>query len=279
MKIEVLLTIMNCKNKEEYKKILISNKITGKVLATNQLQGEKITVNKNGKRLISYNEIGASKNRNHLLENAEGEICIFADNDTVFVDNYESIIENEYKKNKDADIIIFYAENQNKNREKNKKIGNKKINKINLMKIRTNEISIKKETIEKIRKNNIKFDINFGPGSIFEKGEETILIADLLNAGMKIYSVNKTISSSKNESSTWFSGFNEKFLFDQGAIFYRIYKNKCKIMILQYLIRKYYLYKKNINIRQAYKAMCKGALACAVGEMDNCKYERKKDKQ
>ena len=98
MKTEVLLTIMNCKSKGEYKKILISNKITGKVLATNQLQGEKITVNENKKRLISYNEIGASKNRNRLLENAEGDICIFADNDTVFVDNYESIIENEYKK-------------------------------------------------------------------------------------------------------------------------------------------------------------------------------------
>ena len=262
MKTEVLLTIMNCKSKEEYKKILISNKITGKVLATNQLQGEKITINENEKRLISYNEIGASKNRNHLLENAEGDICIFADNDTEFVDNYERIIENEYQKNKKADIIIFYAENQNKTREKNKKIGNKKINRINLMKVRTNEITIKKEAMEKIRKNNIKFDTNFGPGSIFQKGEETVFIADLLNAGMKIYSVNKTISSSKNESSTWFSGFNEKFLYDQGAIFYRVYNDKYKIMIWQYLVRKYCLYRKNLNVRQAYRAMCKGALHC-----------------
>lgn len=262
MKTEVLLTIMNCKSKEEYKKILISNKITGKVLATNQLQGEKITVNEDEKRLISYNEFGASENRNHLLENAEGDICIFADNDTEFVDNYERIIENEYKKNKEADIIVFYAENQNRTRERNKKIGNKKINKIDLMRVRTNEITIKKEAIEKIRKYNIKFDTNFGPGSIFRKGEETVFIADLLNAGMKIYSVNKTISSSKNESSTWFSGFNEKFLYDQGAIFYRVYKNKYKIMIWQYLVRKYCLYGKNFSVRQAYKAMCEGALRC-----------------
>ena len=262
IKIEVLLTIMNCKCKEEYEKILASNQITGKVLATNQLQGEEVKVNENEKRLISYNEIGASKNRNRLIENAEGDICVFADNDTVFVDNYESIIEIEYKKHKKADIIIFYAENQNKLREKNKKIGNKKINKINLMRVRTNEITIKKETIEKIRKNDIKFDINFGPGSIFQKGEETVFISDLLKAKMKIYSVNKTISSSKNESSTWFSGFNEKFLYDQGAIFYRVYKNKYKIMIWQYLIRKYHLYRKNFNVRQAYKVMHKGAIRC-----------------
>lgn len=262
MKIEVLLAIMNCTNEKEYTKIITSNNINGEVFSANQVQSQGIKLINGARRIISYKEIGASQNRNRLLENALGDICIFSDNDTVLVNNYESIIEEAYKKRKDADVIIFYAENLNKRREKNKKIGNRKINKINLLKIRTNEITIRKEAIEKIKHKNIKFDINFGPGGIFSKGEENIFISDLLDAGMKIYSVNKKISSSKNEDSTWFSGFNEKFMYDQGAVFYRIYKKYYKFMILQYIVRKYHLYRGKITIKQAYAYMCEGAQKC-----------------
>lgn len=262
MKIEILFAVMNCTNENEINKILEKNQITGQVLVANQATNTAFTENKEKIKVISYNEIGASQNRNRLLENATGDICAFADDDTIFEKDYEKIIEKEYKKRKDADIIVFFAENQNKSREKNKKIGNKKINKINLMKVRTYEITIKKQAIEKINKMNIKFDANFGPGNIFKKGEETVFISDLLDAGIKIYSVNKKIASSQNENSTWFTGFNDKFMYDQGAIFYRIYKKYYKIMILQYLIRKYHLYRKTLSIKQAYTQMQKGAQKC-----------------
>ena len=262
MKVEVLLAIMNLKSETEYKNILKQNNITGKVIAINQVNEKGFNIENGDNRIFSYKEIGASNSRNRLVEKAEGDICIFADNDTVFVDNYEEIIKKEYEKKPKADIIIFFAENQNNSREKNKKIGNKKINNLNLMKIRTNEISIKKEIVEKIKKENLKFDTNFGPGGIFKKGEETIFISELLKMGIKIYSIDKKLSTSRNEESTWFTGFNEKFLFDQGAIFYRIYHKWYKILIIQYLIRKYFLYRKNVSIKKAYKEMCAGANKC-----------------
>lgn len=262
MKIEVLLAIMNLKDETEYRNLLKQNNITGKVVAINQVKEKGFNIENGDTRIFSYKEVGASNSRNKLVEKAEGDICIFADNDTVFVDNYEEIIKKEYEKNSEADIIIFFAENQNSNREKNKRIGNKKINNLNLMKVRTNEITIKKEILEKIKKENLKFDTNFGPGGIFKKGEETIFISELLKMGMKIYSIDKKISTSRNEESTWFTGFNEKFLFDQGAIFYRIYHKWYKILIIQYLVRKYFLYRKNVSIKKAYKEMCAGAKKC-----------------
>lgn len=262
MKIEVLLAIMNLKDETEYRNLLKQNNITGKVVAINQVKEKGFNIENGDTRIFSYKEVGASNSRNKLVEKAEGDICIFADNDTVFVDNYEEIIKKEYEKNSEADIIIFFAENQNSNREKNKRIGNKKINNLNLMKVRTNEITIKKEILEKIKKENLKFDTNFGPGGIFKKGEETIFISELLKMGMKIYSIDKKISTSRNEESTWFTGFNEKFLFDQGAIFYRIYHKLYKILIIQYLVRKYFLYRKNVSIKKAYKEMCAGAKKC-----------------
>lgn len=262
MKIEVLLAIMNLKNETEYKNILEQNNITGKVVAINQTKQNTFNIEHGDRRIFSYKEIGVSNNRNRLLEKAEGDICVFADDDTVFVDNYEEIIRKEYEKNPKADMIIFFAKNQNNSREKNKRIGNKKINKLNLMKIRTYEITMKKQTLEKIRKENLKFDTNFGPGGIFKKGEETIFISELLKMGIQIYSVDDKIGDTKNEQSTWFTGFDEKYLFDQGAIFYRIYHKWYKILIIQYLIRKYFLYRKNVSIKKAYKEMCAGANKC-----------------
>lgn len=263
-KVEVLVSIMNIKSEKEYKELLIKNRITGNVLAVNQVKKgeEKLNIKKGEKKIYTYQEKGVSRSRNRLLENASGDICIFADNDTVYVENYEKIVEEEYKKNPKADIIIFFAENENPNREKNKRIGNKKINFLDIMKIRTYEITIKKETIKKIKKEGIKFDLNFGPGGIFNKGEETVFMSEIYKRNFKIYSVDKKISNSKNYISTWFTEFNEQFLYDQGAIFYKIAPKWYNILIIQYMIRKYPLYKKNVKIKNAYKQMRLGAQKC-----------------
>lgn len=261
-KVEVLLSVMNIENEQQYKKLLERNKITGNVVAINQKENNLFNIEEGNKRLYSYNEKGASKSRNRLLEKAKGEICIFADDDTKYVENYEQIIEEEYEKNTEAEAIIFLVENKNSKREKIKKIGNKKINLLDVMKVRTCEISIKKEVLQKV-----KFDCNFGPKGTFKKGEETIFVAELLKSNVKVYSTNKKIATVSDTESTWFTGFNEKFLYDQGAIFYKIYPKIYIIMVFQYIIRKYFLYKNNVSIITAYKALMSGARKCKEMEI------------
>lgn len=260
-KVEVLLSTMHIKNEKELKEILDTNKITTEVIVINQVDNKENIFNYNdkGKEIKSFQEKGASKSRNRLLENAKGDICIFADDDTKYVDNYNEIIKKGYVDNSNADAIIFWVENENAKREKNKQIGNKKINLIDIMKIRTYEISLRKSAIQKLKEKNIKFDENFGPQGIFDKGEETVFLSEMLKNGFKIYSVNKKIGVAQNNKSTWFKGYNKKYLFDQGAIFYRIYPKLYNLFIIQYIIRKYNLYKENLSILQAYKEMKKGA--------------------
>ena len=261
-KVEILLSVMNIKTEEQYNQILKQNKITGKVLTVNQVEDDVINIIDGDVRIYSYKEKGASNSRNRLLEKAQGDICAFADDDTIYVENYEQIILKEYEKNPKADMIIFYIENENKQREKIKKIGNKKMNNLDVMRVRTPEITFKRETLKKLQEANIKFDKNFGPGGIFQKGEETIFISDILKSGIKVYSTTKKIGVVQDTKSTWFKGYNEQFLHDQGAIFYRIAPKTYKLLILQYVIRKYNLYKENINIVQAYKQMELGAKKC-----------------
>ena len=260
-KIEVLLSVMNIQNKEQFENILKSNNITGQVVTVNQVEDneEILNIENNKRRLYSYNEKGASRSRNRLLEKVSGDICVFADNDMVYNKEYEDIIKSEYKKNKRADMIIFNIENQNKEREKIKKIKNKKLNILNIMKARTPEITFKRDIITKY---NITFDENFGPDGIFFKGEETVFLSECLKKGINIYVSQKNIGYVYSKKSTWFTGFDEKYLYDQGAICYKIAPKIYKLLIIQYIIRKYFLYRKNVKMKQAYKQMILGAKKC-----------------
>ena len=259
--IEVLLSVMNVKNKEEFYKILEKNNITGKVCAVNQVKNESDIWNleDGDKRLYSYNELGASRSRNRLLEKAEGDICIFADDDMVYNNNYQEVILREYEKNKNAEMFIFNIKSTNINREKIKKIYGRKIKFLDTMRIRTSEITFKKEIIKKY---NVKFDENFGPNGFFKKGDETIFVYDIYKKYCNVYNTKTSIGYVKHTESTWFEGYNEKYMYDQGAIFYRIARKMYKLLILQFAIRKYFLYKDNISIIEAYKQMVLGAKKC-----------------
>lgn len=256
--IEVLISVMNLKNEDEHQKLLHSNGIKGKSVVINQVEKQNniFSVPNNKNRIYSFKEKGASVSRNRLIELAKEEICVLADDDMKYVDNYEKIITEEYQKIKDAEIILFYVENINQNREKSKKIGNKKVGKFDIMRARTPEITFKRKELQKY---GVKFDEDFGPNAIFPKGEETIFLSDCLKKGVKIYSVNKKIGYVEYKKSTWFTGFNKEFLNAQGAIFARIAPNAYKIYIIQYILRKHKLYKKNVSLLEAYKEMLKGA--------------------
>lgn len=257
-KIQVLLPVMNLKNEQEFLEKIKHNKITTGVVCINQVSNEKQIFNYENKNieLYSYNEKGASKSRNKLLRKASGDICILSDDDMIYEDNYEQVIEEAFNKNDKADIIIFNIQNANKSREKIKNIKNKKLNKLDIMRVRTPQIVFKNKSVQKYK---VEFDEIFGPGAKFHKGEETVFIADCMNAGMNIISVDKDIGHVLDNKSTWFKGFNKEFLYDQGAIFARIYPKLYYIIIIQYIIRKYNLYKKNLNIFEAYKMMLRGA--------------------
>lgn len=251
------MSVINMQTKQDILQKINQNNITTDVLIMNQVRENKelLRFENDNIRCVSTNEKGVSKSRNSLLKLAKGDICIFADDDMIYDKNYYDIIIKSFDENKDADMIVFYIGNCNKNREKNKHIGNKKINILDIMRVRTSGIAFRKSIIKKY---NINFNENFGPPNKLKKGEDTIFLADCLKKGVKIYSVDKKIGSVKNETSTWFTGYNKEFLFCQGAIFYKVYGAFSKIICLQYVIRKYGLYKENLNIFEAYKQMVLG---------------------
>ena len=257
MEIEILLSTMNLKNRKEVKKLVNKMNIKTDVVVINQINKEieKFEYKENNIKEYSYVETGLSKSRNRAIKKADKDILVLSDDDMKYEDDYEKTIKKAYEKYKDADIIAFYVESDNKER-RIKKQRNHKVNFLTALKIQSSQITFKKVSIENA---NIKFDEDFGSGCSFKVGEESIFLYEALRKKLKIYFVNRKIGVVTQKQSKWFSGYNKDFFINQGAIFYRLSKKYYKLLILQYALRKRKLYKENLKMLETIKIMFKGA--------------------
>lgn len=255
MNTEVLVSTMNIDNKKQYSKLLKNLNIKGRSLVINQCPSKKIKIKdiaKGSNKLYSFNDKGLSKSRNLGIKFSTADICIIADDDLTYVDNYEQIILNAYRKYPKADIIAFYVESLNLDRKTSvQKEGRKRY--LGSMKIASFQITFKRKSIID---NEIFFDEEFGAGSNkFVSGEENIFLFDCLKKDLKIYYVPIQIAIVNHQDSTWFKGYNSMFFQTLGAAFYRMSSIFSELFIFQYAIRKYSKYKKDLSFFKAYKLM------------------------
>lgn len=252
MRLEYLVSTMNRESIE----FINAMNLKGFGCIINQCQkNDSLTYRDSKIRLLSYQEKGLSRSRNRALENANGDICILADDDIRYVDNANEIIEKAYKKHIDADIIVFQVKNSNGKLYKKYKDKAYQINTLTSLKVSSVEISFK---LSRIRDKGILFDENFGAGAQFSCGEENIFLIDSLKRDLKIFYEPEVIAVLEESDSAWFNGFNEKYFRDKGAIFSRMSERFSNILIIQFCIRKYMHYYKDISFYKAIQEMFKG---------------------
>ena len=256
MKIETLISTVNLKSNSELIKKL---NVKGNSITINQAidPNYKIIPDiKEGKNLLfSYKEKGLSRSRNKAIEKSTADICVVADDDLYYVDDSEDIIKKSYEKYKDADIIAFYVNYERINRHK-KMLKEGRIGHIKSMRLSSVQITFKRKSIVD---NNIRLDERFGTGSTYYCGEENIFLFDCLRKGLKIYSVPLTIAYLENKGNSWHRSNTREFYNIQGAIYYRMSKSMYFFLILQFAIRKWRLYHKDLSFFEIIKYMIEGA--------------------
>ncbi|WP_062108628.1 glycosyltransferase family 2 protein [Bacillus niameyensis] len=255
MNLEVLVSTMNRSDAAFANKMNINSDL----LIINQSTKHCDNFEENNRfniRMLSYSEKGLSKSRNRALENAKGDICLIADDDVSYNNDYSDKIIKAHEDYKDYDIIVFSVPTSNISRKKSYYSKKKKMGYLRSLKIASFEISFKRKSIID---NNIYFNEKFGAGSgQYSMGEENIFLYQCLKKGLKILYLPIEIGIVTHEESTWFNGFNEKLFWDKGAIYYEMSRYFSIPLILQFAFRKYRLYINEISIRKAIKYMLKG---------------------
>lgn len=203
---------------------------------------------------VNSSDRGISRSRNLAIAKANSDICILADDDLIYVDNYHNIITDSYKKYPNADILVFKVDGINKT-FKNYGTKIKNISCVSSLKISSVQITFRRKSI--VNK-NIEFNEYFGSGSKYSMGEENIFLHDCLKNKLKIKYIPEKIADLYIGESSWFVGFNKKYLIDRGAGYSAMGKYFSIFLIIQFAIRKRRLLKENFCLFESIKTMLKG---------------------
>lgn len=251
MEIEVLVATMYQKNLNLYKDMNIKTNV---IFAnqSNRTNYQEAELDGNKLKMITTAQRGVGKNRNLGLLYSDAEICIFADDDLRYLDNYKDTLEQAFKEIPNADIITFNVDIENTYSKKNKRI--KRLFFWNVLNYGAPRIAIRRESIVK---KNLWFSLLYGGGSEYSSGEDSLFLIEALNKGLKIYSFPEKIADIKQGQSTWFKGYNEKYFVDKGYWLANAFPK------MKYFIALYFGYKlknknKEFNILDILKFLLKG---------------------
>ncbi|MBQ3082018.1 MAG: glycosyltransferase family 2 protein [Clostridia bacterium] len=234
MAVQVLVATMNQKDCSLLDKMNIQ---TDAIVCNQCERNEFLDFAHNGRKIrwLSFNEKGVGLNRNNALMRATEDIVLFADDDVVYCDNYETVITEYYKAHPEADIVIFNFKMRRGDAEFYERVTKEgRVGKKGAMKYGTYCISARRE---KLRFANVFFHQDFGGGAKYSCGEDSLFLQDCLRKKLKIYSCKGIIGVLDHGPSTWFSGYSDKFFFDKGVLFYLLNKSMCSAIAMYHCIK------------------------------------------
>lgn len=199
-------------------------------------------------------ERGVGLSRNTSLLRADGDICLFADEDIVYQDNYAQLVIAEFEKHPEADMLVFNVQAA-EGRETYRTDSFGRVRWFNCGRYPTYSFAAK---TDQLHKKNITFSLLFGGGAPYCNGEDSLFIAECIKKGLKVYKVPVLIGKENGRESTWFKGYNRKFFFDRGVLYSHLYGRLAKIMAFRFVYTKKREMCQEINWQDAYKIVCEG---------------------
>lgn len=248
MRIQVLVAAMNQNDHSLINKMNIkTDAIVGNQCGFNSVEIFKIGDQKI--QYLNFAERGVGLNRNNTLMRADADICLFADDDMVYADNYIEIIEKSFQRHPDADVIVFNLREPIITR----KIINKecKVGYLNYLRYGTARVAIR---LDSVKKNGIYFNQCFGGGTEHCHGEDNLFLNACLKNKLKIYAVPEYIATLTEERvSSWSNGYDEKYIKDQGVLFRTLSRRWWRLLCLQDTLRRHKSY--NMGFLKAFMLM------------------------
>lgn len=171
--------------------------------------------NKSIIKWYEFGERGIGLSRNSGMMRAEADIIQFADDDMIFTETYKQDVINEYLAHPDADVILFSNKCLNPERMPYQVGEFGRVGRLEGVRFGGARITAKRK---KLLHNNIYFSLLFGGGARYGAGEDVTFIQDCIKAGLNVYKSPVIVSTMKQDSSTWFTGYDKKYYKDKGAL-------------------------------------------------------------
>ena len=222
-KYQVLVSALNAKDEQLYSEMNLSSN----AIVINQCKDEKTNkVSMHGHDVVFIHsmERGVGKSRNLAIKNSEAEIIEFADDDMIFVKDHEKLALSEFENHPEADIILFSLNSLNPQRPLLKISSFQRVGLRKAMKYGCARIAVRSD---KLLNSGVHFSELFGGGARYGSGEDTLFLLNCLRAGLKIYESPIKIADVKQDTSTWFNGYNEKYYRDKGALYAAMFPQRC----------------------------------------------------
>ncbi len=203
-------------------------------------------------RCFSMAERGVGLSRNTALMRAEAEICLFSDEDIVFISGYEKTVLEAFRQNPDADVITFNFK-VDPSRATYHNQAKRRIRWYNYGRYPTYAVAAR---VESLRRANVGFSLLFGGGARYSNGEDSLFLHDCLKKGLHLYADTAQIGEEVYRESTWFKGYNARFFQDRGVLYHSLYGIWAKPFSLRFLIRLGDF--GELSLKQAYGLMKQG---------------------
>lgn len=248
MRVQVLVAAMHQQDHSLLAKMNIqSDAIVGNQCDRNEIESFEW----NGHRVtyLSFAERGVGLNRNNSLMRADGDICLFADDDMRYCDGYVETVLRAFEEHPDADVIIFNLIEKTRTRAVIQKPA--RVSYLNFLRYGTARVAFRNEAV---RQQGIYFNQCFGGGTPHCHGEDNLFLAACLQKGLKVYAVPYEIAELTEErASSWNNGYDEKYLRDQGVLYRTLSRRWWRLLCLQDAVRHYRKY--GISFGKVYRLM------------------------
>lgn len=227
---------------------------TGAIVC-NQCRFGANSVKQSGADSVTWGDFsarGVGRNRNEALRRAEADIVLFADQDLTYADGYEKIVREAFERLPRADVIIFdltYPEGGRKPIRQIRRLGI-----LGCMRFGAARVGAR---LASLREKHITFSTDFGGGTKYGSGEDSLFFRDCLREGLRIYAYPAVIGHLRPEPSSWFTGYNEKYFFDKGVLWSQLFPHGGWAYGLAHCLKQRKRYA-DFGWLPAWRAVCRG---------------------
>lgn len=193
-------------------------------------------------------EKGLSKSRNLGINQCDGDLLLLSDDDAWYPKNALKTIISEFQ-NEDSDIICFKIYDPILGKEyKRYKKHRRQVRSIQILKKSSIEICF---NIKKIKKEELRFNEDFGLGSKYISGEENIILKKLIDLKYKVVFVDKIIVYHRKKENI---SFSTKYIESKAMLIKEIYGKNIGFFILNILLLKNIKRIKQNKIKEIFQA-------------------------